>query len=202
MKLFGRVIDFIYPPLCRHCQITVKERSHLLCRACAEYLVLVDVFGRCPHCFIPVEGQIVCASCASKAAPYKKCAATCEHRGPALTLLRQFQQGSHQLKNAIGSLMAMQVLQLDWTLPDVIVPIPTPRMQILRCGFDHNVSLAEQIGSILERPVRTNKALQRAKWCEKRILLVVDQLNQEQARKVASVLLDSFPLEINLISFL
>jgi len=137
-------------------------------------------------------------------------------------LLSQFHRGDFRLSNAIGSLMAMQVLQLNWPLPDLIVPLPASRGQRVLWGYDRNGLLAAQIGKILECPVKRilRCSFSFPAWldeqiecsylftlkkteglCDKRILLVVDRFERDHIREAALALRDGFPLEIHVICF-
>jgi predicted amidophosphoribosyltransferase len=215
--MLRRLLDFVYPALCRHCHASLQDRTHLLCSLCAENLVLCDPANRCRLCFRSTQGRAICPDCAEQPIVYNKCAAACENEGPALTLLSQYRQNAPQLFKALGSLMAMQVLQLNWPVPDLIVSIPSARMQIFKRGFDCNQLLAEQIGRILGRP--TGEILKcpcsfqtwfdetiefivkkRSQVCDQRLLLVMDRFEKERARAASSALRDAFPLEIHVIS--
>jgi predicted amidophosphoribosyltransferase len=130
-------------------------------------------------------------------------------------LLRQFRQADPQLKTPMASLMAMQVLQENRPLPDVIVPLPSARLTKLKQGFDGIHLLASELAEIIDRPVI--RALARAlvpqegtpfclkkgaRICDLRVMLVVDRFEQQEASQAAHELSKGFPLEIDVIGFL
>jgi competence protein ComFC len=221
-----KILHFLYPPLCLHCHKGTESQRHLLCASCLELLSLLDPCHRCPYCFKSVEGRMVCHACAALPVVYKKCAGACEAQGPARTMLQLFQRGSLSLAHAMGSLMAMQVLKLNWPLPDLILPLSESYFQKVKHGSDRNFLLARAIGEILNCPVSNllkrsfnfscllEKEMKTFRFqlypnnfssclgiCDKRLLLVTDAFDRETIRSAVEVLRDGFPLETYVICF-
>lgn len=215
--MFGSLLKCVYPALCRHCEAPLEESSHLLCPLCREHLVLCDPDHRCRFCFRATQGKTICSECIEHPFIYKRYAAALEDQGPCRTLLSEYQKNAPQLFKALGSLMAMQVLQLNWKLPDLIVPMPGSKGEVFKRGYDCHLLLAEQIGKILERPKREllvrsfsfqmwlDETIcfhlkKRSEVCDQRLLLVIDRFEKEQVRAACSALIEAFPLEIDVIS--
>lgn len=55
MQLIHSVLDFLYPPLCIHCNSFLESNHFQLCSLCFQELSLQDPSERCHHCFAPLD---------------------------------------------------------------------------------------------------------------------------------------------------
>jgi ComF family protein len=75
--------------------------------------------------------------------------------GPPATLVKRLKYGGQQyLAIGAGGFIAAQVLRLDWPIPDLIIPVPIPRLRRFDRGFNQSFLLAQEMGKILGRPAR------------------------------------------------
>ena len=212
------LLSFVYPPFCLHCDERMDSPSAVLCPSCLSHVQLLEIQGRCRYCFSLCEGRAVCFACAGKKVWYKKGAAAVDAIGPAGTLLRNFMTGKRpHMAPALGGLMTMQYLVLNWPFPDLIVPVPSAFGKRWEVGFDPVELLAREMGKTLQKPVtcglRRNlkiqdfsSAFRLKKGCsaaDQRILVLTDALTKdnELVRLAAACLQEAFPREVFVMAF-
>lgn len=152
-KVFRKLVELIYPPLCLCCQQRTNHLRHLFCQLCLEHLALLDQEHRCARCFAEIEHTGTCRTCLAQHIPYKRHAAACENFGPPYALLNHLQRGEAALAKTIASLMVMQHNRLDWPVPDWIIPCPTHLFPSLYLEGKLTSQVASEIGQIFERPI-------------------------------------------------
>lgn len=145
--------QIIYPPLCWHCEEILQDHYHLLCSACFDLFSLLSPKHRCRRCFKelqayknPKEHPCIAGNV--------RIASAFEHQGPVVTLLRRltyFRQ--YTFAKALAPFLAMQWAQLQWPVPDLIVPIPQTFGRTLIRGINPVDLLAEELGALLGSPV-------------------------------------------------
>ncbi|MBA3956954.1 MAG: ComF family protein [Parachlamydiaceae bacterium] len=149
------LLNFVYPPFCLHCQEALHATHSLLCATCLEQLDLIDSSTRCPLCFStdfnPVN--LLCFDCKHTPSPFNGVAAAFDYIGPAATLIKQLKYSDKPfLADGCGAYLAAQFLQLDWPMPDIIVPVPIPLTRLLTRGYNQSALLAENVATLLQRP--------------------------------------------------
>jgi len=155
-KILTSFQDFIYPPLCLHCEIPIKSHYLHLCSECHSLLELIDPAGRCPLCFSAdyCPERISCSHCRFQEPIFNHCAAAFDHLGPAATIVRQLKYGNQPyLAKGLAAFMALQLLQLNWPLPDLIVPVPLSLSHWLERGYNQTYLIAQALSELLSRPV-------------------------------------------------
>ncbi len=226
LNVCKKLIEIIYPPLCLCCKERTEHLSHLFCTACLEHLTLLDPEHRCRCCFASTEGTGVCRSCITQHAPFKRHAAACENFGPPCALLAHLERGEYMLAKTIGSLMVMQHIQLDWPLPDWIVPCPTHLFPGFCAQGKFTRCVASEIAKIFERPLcsvlkkminysyfgNLDSKLEptqfssvphkKADLADKTLLLISLSAKKEEVAQACEQLQGFFPKEISSISFL
>lgn len=150
--------DLLYPPLCLHCQSALEDRTLTFCSLCALQLQLIDPKERCPFCF-SIDycfEQRSCSTCRNKASSLYRVGAAFDYLGPAATLIRKLKYGSqpHLAKSAAALLIA-QWGQMEWPLPDILVPVPISFTHWLTRGYNQSLLLATEMSEWLDRPVQT-----------------------------------------------
>ncbi len=143
------MIEFIYPPLCLHCQERVEHRKRLFCKGCAAFFELIDPKSRCPYCF----GEEVashggpCSECIRKRRFTVKMASALDYMGPISTLVKQMKYGRMPyLAKTASAFMLAQYERLKWPHPDLIIPVP--RRHWFQ-GMNHAELLAQQLAKRL-----------------------------------------------------
>jgi competence protein ComFC len=157
-KSIGKAfINLLYPPLCKHCQEILQNDSHLLCKECLCLLELIDPLERCPYCFsADVSHEIqVCAPCMKKPPVLNGMAAAFDYAGPAASLVRKMKYTNQPyLAEGCAAYLGAQFLQLEWPMPDVIVPVPIAFTHLLERGYNQSLILSQEFAKIVQRPVQ------------------------------------------------
>ena len=118
---------------------------------------LIDPLERCVGCFSEYEGKQghVCEDCRQGHRVIYRAAAAFDYMGPAATIIKQMKYGGlAYLAKGAGAFLVAQFINLDWPLPDVIVPVPLKRMHGWERGFNQAALLAHELGKGLDRPVK------------------------------------------------
>lgn len=149
-------LSLVYPPLCLHCNECLPVGQNHFCMACMEEFSLIEPRNRCPLCFAESEMAKLsaCLDCRRRPPVLTRIAAACDQTGSVQTLLTQLRNGSPYLAKGAGALMAAQLLQLNWPLPDLLVPVPIPFTRWFERGYNQSRLLADQVGKIIDRPVK------------------------------------------------
>ncbi len=149
----------VYQPACIHCDQPLAESCRLACDTCSELLELLDPTSRCRHCFgqSPTDA---CAECFGKPVPWHGIASAFDYTGPAASLIRGLKYRNRPyLAKPAAAFIAAQFTRLDWPMPDLLVPVPMPRLRKMARGYNQAELLATELGLFLKRPVV--KALKR-----------------------------------------
>ncbi len=155
-EVFKACLDFIYPPLCLHCAAPKEKTSPIFCQTCLSLLQLLDPYTCCPLCFASedLEKGVTCENCLDQKPPFHGLCAVFENRGPAATLLKKLNDGEKTyLAQGSAAYMVTQFLQMNWPLPDLVVPVPIPFLKRVSLGYNQNSILAHGIAELLQRPV-------------------------------------------------
>lgn len=156
-------LDLLFPPLCLHC----KEASgpSYLCSACWQLSALLDPATRCLHCFQPRETpHPLCPTCGHHPRlPFPR-ASLFEAEAPICRWIQEPDSAS-----AFAGFAYLQFEQLEWELPDFIVPL-----------LPNAKHFAKELSSLLQRPAidlfqRTPWPLDAPQWALK------DSFSEEEA---------------------
>lgn len=148
--------DLIFPPLCLHCDIPIDGQYLHLCAHCHSQLELIDPLGRCPICFSNefCNEKASCSDCRSQDTLLHHCASAFDHTGPAATIVKKLKYNNQfYLAKGIAAFVALQLIRLDWPLPDLIVPVPLSFSHWLLRGYNQTFLIAQSLGEILSKPV-------------------------------------------------
>ena len=134
--MLNHLKNFVFPSLCLHCREGTE--GQVLCRSC---LTLLDLLPQ--------------AAVEEKKKHAMEAASTFERRGPAADLVRHFRNhGGHGLAKTMAAFMVVQWDHLQWPLPDLIVPVAQSLVHRLVRGRSTSLMLSEEIGVLLNRPVK------------------------------------------------
>lgn len=180
-------LDFIYPPLCKSC----RERceTQVLCPDCWRLCELPDPASRCRQCFEELDQRgNLCQRCRQRPFLPLIRATVFDAEAPARFL------GLDSPK-AMAAFAFVQWIQLEWPLPDAIIPMPDA----------HSIAVGKAFTQLIERPfVRALKA--DCEYRDDRLeedgqLLLIDISNSvEKLEKAALALSESFPKKIYLLT--
>lgn len=156
-NLSGSLLDLLYPPLCLHCDDSLDKYHPLFCAECIKYLTLIDPNERCPYCFsfaIDAEYDKCCDFCRENPSLIERTASAFDYAGPAATLIKKCKYGGQfYLAEGLGAYMTAQFLQLNWPMPDCIVPMPMARLRRIERGYNQSLLIAKSIAKLLDRPI-------------------------------------------------
>ena len=105
-----------FPTICPFCFGT-HTSHHIFCDTCASLLHFLTYPGRCRRCFTPLKKRRLCLRCQKNPLCYRKRAALFSPIGPALLLARRIEQDPKTL----AALFVLQLLYLEWRIPDYII---------------------------------------------------------------------------------
>lgn len=162
-RSFSSLSHLLFPPLCLHCKKRREEGMSLFCQPCFELLAILNPQGRCRGCFeeFGYTNNQICQACRKIASPFTSAAAVFEYEGPAKTWVHALKYGQKPyLAKGAGAFLVAQFLQLNWPLPDALVPVPISWSRWWQRGYNQTELLARIIGKELNRPVI--KALKRS----------------------------------------
>lgn len=148
-SLCDELVHLIYPKLCLHCSERVRGRQ-LFCTVCASSFELIDIRERCPHCFQEQGDRAACRLCVERKAWRLKVGAAFENQGAIYTFSKKLQghEKAYLLKTA-ASFLLVQFNRLNWPLPDLIVPCPSPLWMRIFKGGDPRIQIAKHLAKSL-----------------------------------------------------
>jgi ComF family protein len=151
------LLNFIYPPFCLHCESRLNEDEKIFCASCLELLYPLQPGERCPKCFSAEFNPRLekrCKGCSDVKSSIDRIGAVFDYEGPAATLIKKLKYGrAPHLAKGAAAYMASQLLELDWPMPDGIVPMPMPSIKRLERGYNQSFLLAKALSAILNCPV-------------------------------------------------
>jgi len=121
-----------------------------------ELLDVLSADDRCKMCFAPLASELQsrCDGCHKTGFPWNHAASVFEYLGPGATLVKRLKYGGQlHLARSAAAFMVAQMYQLQWPLPDVIVPVPMPFLRRVIRGYNQSYLIAEEMGKMLQRPV-------------------------------------------------
>jgi predicted amidophosphoribosyltransferase len=128
MQLINSVLDFVYPPLCIHCNSFLEKDHLLLCSLCFQELGIQDAGERCHSCFSPIDQPHRCPK------NFLNGLFACAPDSAALQTLLF----SHPA--ALASLLFYQWSLLSWPTPDVMTITPGNVHVDLLCNVRHKAA--------------------------------------------------------------
>jgi competence protein ComFC len=140
-SVLHNTLDFLYPPICLRCKTIMSPDFKILCQPCFESLQLLSPFRRCRRCFHALdEGGHRCPRSAltSRASCF-------EDSLSSRTLLST--PGT-----AVAPFVLMQWHELQWPLPDLVVPTPGDWFSRGNDRWKARKEIALNVAHLLNRP--------------------------------------------------
>ena len=187
MIFFRCFTDLIFPPLCLACK--EKCDTKFLCPDCWQLCSLPDPVERCRHCFEELDSRgNLCAQCRKeKLLPVVR-AYVFDPESPAYRL-------GWEAVDAMAGFAFVQWIQLEWPLPDMIVPMPN------RESVAIGASLARLIDRPIARALTGDCEYKEDRLEEDQEILLFDVSNPMGLLKRGSgALFESFPKRIRILS--
>ncbi len=121
---------------------------------CGMLLDPLEIPDRCTTCFNLKAPDRPCLLCHRIKIPYRAIGAVFDYDGPASSLIKQLKYGNlDYLASPMGAYMTTQFIELNWPLPDLIVPVPIAAPHLISRGFNQSQLLAQTISTLLQRPL-------------------------------------------------
>lgn len=194
MSFFRSLVDLVFPPICVSC----KEVTQLkyLCENCWLQSSLLDLNGRCTHCFDEIEEGVLCARCArNPLLPFQR-AAVFDRQSPIFEVLNP----DHAI--AAASFAYYQWLKLDWAEPDLIISIPPDKSKVCRAFSDLCSKPNPKLFRRIAWPLQTEKWEVFEPLIEEHstVLLFDEGASLKQLQLATTALSAAFPKKVYLIS--
>jgi hypothetical protein len=180
-------LDLIFPPLCIACKNRCSTR--FLCPNCWHLCELPDPVDRCRHCFEELDERAnLCKQCRHTALLSSVRGFVFDSESPARCL-------GLEATEAMAGFALIQWIQLEWPLPDAVIPMPDADSRLI----------ARTFADWLQLPfVKVLNA--QGKYCEDLIeedlvLLVIDAANPfQKLREADQALREAFPKRTYILS--
>ena len=200
-----KLLDLIFPPVCIHCEEETEHRKYPLCRHCLTLLELIRPEHRCPICFQVLKIHHSCDYSIQKSMTF-------DILSPAATLLYYLKK-KHCLGLApsLAGFMVLQLIQLRWPLPEVVIPLPQAFSQWMGKQDAPNTLLAQALALICHAKMSDGLRFRLDKTCywkaeeiaDKHVLFIDDgSVGQKHLRRSIACIRQGFPKTLKLLSFL
>lgn len=182
------LIDLIFPPLCLSC----KERcsTRYLCPDCWWLCEPPDPAERCRHCFDELDQRgTLCSQCRQEPRLSTVRAYVFDPESPARCLGLPAQ--------AMAGFAVHQWIQLEWPLPEVVIPMPDSDSVTIGRAF------AQMLQIPFIRALETGYTYKEERLEENQLCLLFDVSHSLlELKKATLALAASFPKRIFLLSLL
>lgn len=164
MGLIEALAELVCPTRCAGCDAP----GALVCESCAEALPLIDEDCACPRCGAP-WGRLQCTECVGRVWSFSAVLSLGEFESVlARAVVLHKDAGERRLADVFAELLATRVVEAWPGWPDAVAFVPATRAALLRRGFDHGRSIAENLAGVLGLPL--DEALRRASARDQRVL--------------------------------
>jgi ComF family protein len=151
----GRVLDFIFPPLCAACRAPVRGAHNLCARCWVGIAFLSDPM--CTVCGFPFEYEVgsetLCASCRQLLPAFDKARALMRYDDASRDPLLAFKRAD---RLDLAPAFARWLLSAGRELideADLILPVPLHRWRLWQRRFNQSALLALSLGRAAGKPV-------------------------------------------------
>ena len=158
------LLDWLYPPRCRHCRGRIAKDEDYFCHACREKIRLVShpLCTACGRPFLDTSGEDhLCGACLTRAPSFQEARAWACYPGeeseghPLREIVQRFKYGRKvSLGKPLGRLMARGCREFLAAHPaDMVIPVPLHPRRLRWRGFNQAVILAREVGRLEKIPV-------------------------------------------------
>lgn len=150
-------IHLLYPPCCLHCRLYLDDPAHILCESCLHLMETLNPTERCPLCFSPDYHPLLklCKDCARRPLCFDGMAAVFDFLGPPATLVKKLKYSNRpDLAEGMAAYLITQFCQLNWPLPEIVIPVPISFVHLWDRGYNQSTLLAQHFSQILQCPMQ------------------------------------------------
>lgn len=161
MKIFAKILDFIYPPLsrCVSCDMEHLDDEPInICPSCLRGIVFVEEIF-CFRCGRPwplvIDDAGLCDMCQAGKYPFKIARTVAFYEKIMRDLIPRFKyEGEKHLALPLGTLMAYSYLSIrELRGADALVPIPMGKERLASRGYNQSLLLTQRIAHYTGLPV-------------------------------------------------
>ncbi len=161
MKVFTKILDFIYPPLsrCVSCDMEHFDDEPInICPSCLRGIIFIEEVFCCrcgrPWPLVADEGGL-CDMCRQGKYPFEIARTVAFYAKIMRDLIHRFKyEGEKHLARPLGTLMAYSCLSIkELRGADALVPIPMGKERLAARGYNQTQLLAQTIGQFTGLPV-------------------------------------------------
>lgn len=164
VKIGGRLLDVVLPPLCLSCGAMV-DRSQALCPSCwaAQRFIAPPLCSRCgtPLAAGAGEADLVCAACLARPPRYARARSVFCYDDASRRMILGFKHADRtQAAPAFAAWMARAGAELV-AAADIVAPVPLHYRRLLRRRYNQSAMLAVLIGRQAGKAVAVDLLLRR-----------------------------------------
>ena len=201
-KSLHAILDLLFPPLCLGCRGLKENTKGIFCPSCLASLNFFCMANNCAKCLEPIDGK----GCKEeKNHLYERMIATFEPSFSGKRLIALSRQ-REEFYDLMASLAICQMLNNNFPIPDIVVPIPDPKIHFLLKDYRFSFHLSKQIASLCRNKVLDlfeNSTLsfledefswKNRKDISRKVILVVDVWHSyKRFQDIGKLLLEGFP---------
>ena len=163
----------IFPGTCVVCDASTHRKLDL-CADCEQELPWLS--HACSSCGIPLpEGNTVCGRCLFKPPPFTRCYSSFVYKYPIDRLILDFKENQ---KLFIGNLLTALLIKsfpVNFTPPDLLVPIPLHKSALKRRGFNQSREIAKILSDNWSIPMDSRNCTRTVKTIPPKSLHLTDR---------------------------
>lgn len=143
-------LALLAPQRCAFCG--AREASDGVCVACRPELPWNEI--SCPGCAQPLSAAALCPKCLKRRPSFDAAWTAFVHLDPVRHGIHRFKfAAAFDQGRLLGRLMAQRLAQRAAPRPDLLIPVPMPRIKLLKRGFNQTHELARSIRGVLKLEV-------------------------------------------------
>ena len=168
-SLAGKILDWVYPPVCVSC----GKPGKLLCEDCRAKLQPVGEHF-CTKCGKPLQKGKPCRLCRTYEFRFLSCRAPFLYAGPAAAMIKKLKyNGSLSLVPILAQELADFWKDLGWEV-DLLIPVPLSEQRKAQRGFNQSELIGKAFAKKTGIPVRSG-ALMKIRHTAQQVGLNADQ---------------------------
>ena len=151
-RWWSAALNLLLPPRCVLCG--QSSGSICICEACKADLPWQGF--RCLQCALPLGSprDTICGACIQNPPPFSRTVCPLQYEFPANRLVQAF-KFKRQLAagRVLSHLICESVSGQDFSLPDMLIPVPLHQLRLFKRGFNQAYELAAYAGRVLDIPL-------------------------------------------------
>lgn len=163
-------------PRCYLCDMPIDNLQPFLCLLCQRELPYL-AGSNCVSCALPRynNSQEQCDECIQQPPPWQRLIAIMSYTLECKYLIKEFKfsqqpQLHHLFSTLLSRVIAANIIQHNYSLPEALVYIPLHKKRQRQRGYNQSQLLAKEIAKQLHIPLITDKQFIRAKYTQAQAL--------------------------------